>query len=89
MEEVVKITKEKLVIVYGNRQEDIMKKETSKERYIDIVSEGNCLKIMFVPTNLCLGIMKCSRRGTPLDNAKLIDNIVKAYSTYMKEVYGL
>ena len=90
MEIKFKRTEKELFIIFRSRQESAMGRETSKGRYIDVVNQGNnCLAVVFVPMNLTLGTIRCSKRATPLHNARLIEAIVKAYQVYMREVYGV
>ena len=90
MEIKFKKTEKELFIICRSRQESAMGRETSKGRYIDVVNQGNnCLAVVFVPMNLTLGTIRCSKRATPLHNARLIGAIVKAFEVYMREVYGV
>lgn len=63
--------------------------QNKKGRYVDVVNEQGYLKIVFLPSSLCLAMIKCSRRASAYDNSKLIEALVKAYEVYMAEVYDL
>ena len=62
----------------------------SKQRkYVDIVQNGKCYTVIFVPTGTVLGHFVTSPQASVARNAELIANIGKLFEEYVKDTFDL